>query len=277
MGDSHEHRPTTFSGIEESGDGFRGAGKLIRLGDFPESPQDAMKLMPTFGPEITGSMVQFLQMKSMPIETVAEAMRSQQKAIDATTTSRALKKMGIAFHNFHDVFAKFPGSKNLLEGSTGPRATPPYPFSWRVAILPFIEQNELFEQYRFDEPWDSVHNTTLLEKMPELYRSPLALKEQPKGETNFMGFATEQGALGIGDGEKMRSFTDGTSNTLLLVETSKSVPWTKPEDLTDTDVQPFDGQPLRYLMSDVSVKSMEPIDNELLQKLITRNGGETVR
>lgn len=258
-------------------DGFRGAGKLSRLGDFPESPQDVMKLTPSLGPEIAGIMVQFLQMKSVPIETLAEAMRGQQKAIDTTTSNRAFKEIGIAFHNFHDVFAKFPGSKNLLEGSRGTRATPPYPFSWRVAILPFIEQYELFEQYRFDEPWDSVHNTTLLEKMPELYRSPLASKKQPKGEANFMGFATQQGALGIGDGEALCNFTDGTSNTLLLVETSKSVPWTKPEDLTDTDVQPFDGQPLRYLMSDGSVKSMQPIDNERLQKLITRNGGETVR
>ncbi len=68
-----------------------------------------------------------------------------------------------------------------------------------------------------------------------------------------------------------------TSSTLLLVETSQTAPWTKPEDLANPDVLPFDGQPLRYVTSDVSVKSMQPIDNERLQKLITRNGGEIVR
>jgi serine/threonine protein kinase len=269
-GDSPEHRPKL---IADDGSIY----PLTRVGDFPASVAEAMKLMPILGTERTGSIIQMIQLKPLPMAMLVDTLKKGQSAINASKANRALKELGIAFHNFHDTYNKFPGSKNILEGSREPRATPPYPFSWRVAILPFIEQNELFEQYRFDEPWDSEQNMKLLEKMPEIFRSPFAPKSQPGGETNFMGFATEQGALGLGDGEEMRNFTDGTSNTLLLVETSKSVPWTKPEDLTDTDVQPFDGQPLRYLMCDGSVKSMQPIDNELLHKLITRNGGEPVR
>src|SRR4051794_32667612 len=41
--------------------------------------------------------------------------------------------------------------------------------SWRVAILPFIEQDDLYKQFRLDEPWDSPHNRRLLPKMPKLY------------------------------------------------------------------------------------------------------------
>jgi hypothetical protein len=145
-----------------------------------------------------------------------------------------------------------------------------------VAILPFINQQELYQQYHFDQPWDSEENTKLLEKMPDVFRSPNSPVTTPKGNTHIMGFATERGALGTGTGQKLRDFTDGTSSTLLLIETSKSVPWTKPEDLTDTKVEGFPGMPLHYVLTDVSSRMMDPIDAALLQKLITRDGGEHI-
>ncbi len=112
--------------------------------------------------------------------------------------------------------------------------------------------------------------------MPAIYRSPFAPDDQPPDETNYMGFATERGALGIGSGEELKSFLDGLSNTVLVVETKKSVPWTKPEDLTEPTAEPFAGQPLRYLMADGQPLSMDPIDQELIAKMITRNGKEVI-
>lgn len=188
----------------------------------------------------------------------------------------SLKKIGLAFINFHDAYTKFPGSQNVREGNWGIDGETPYPFSWRVAILPYIERVDLLEQYRFHEPWDSEHNLTLLDKMPEVYRSPYAPEETPKGHTHFLGFATERGALGTGTGHSLSDFTDGTSPTLLIVESSKSVPWTKPEDLTDTHVEPLTGDTLRYLTADGSVHEMSPLDHDKLQKLITRDGGEAI-
>jgi serine/threonine protein kinase len=196
------------------------------------------------------------------------------------TTKKHFQQIGIAFHNFHDSYQKFPGSANEREG--GRQASPEFPFSWRVAILPFIEQSELFEQYRFNEPWDSPHNLTLLDKMPEVYRSPRADTDTPVGHTHYLGFVGDSTALGPGPGEAIRSFTDGTSFTILIVESGASKPWTAPEDIPFTGLEdaekltPFDGQPLHYLTADAAFHSMDPIDYELLGKLITRNGGEKI-
>ena len=111
--------------------------------------------------------------------------------------------------------------------------------------------------------------------MPAIYRSPFAAEDQHAGDTNFTGFATESGVL-HGSGCDFAAIEDGTSPTILLVETKKSLPWTKPEDIIEPTAEPFDGQPLRFLTVDGAVHSMNNVDQALLKKLITRNGGEYV-
>ncbi len=76
----------------------------------------------------------------------------------------------------------------------------------------------------------------------------------------------------IGECPQRGAIADGTSPTLLIVESSKRVPWTKPEDLTDTHVEPLTGNALRYLTAGGSVHEMSPLDHAKLQKLITRDG-----
>ena len=195
--------------------------------------------------------------------------------------SNNLKMLGLAFLNFESTYRKLPGSKNYREGGIGfkgPRAK--HPFSWRVAILPFVEQAELFQQYDFNEPWDSEKNLKLLDKMPAVFRSPHAPSAQKVGETNYLGFAGEKSAM-VDGGIPMAEIKDGTSATVLLVETKLTVPWTKPEDFAFAEyadakrAEPFDGLGLNCLMVDGTVLSMDaPIDWERLGRLVTRDGGE---
>ena len=188
-----------------------------------------------------------------------------------------LQLLGLAFLNFESAYKKFPGTSNTREGGLHRKDKKTFPFSWRVAILPFIEQVELYQQYHFDEPWDSEHNLTLLDKMPAVYRSLFANESQKPGETNFVGFASMDSALGTGGGEQLQSFTDGTSPTLLLVEAANSVPWTRPYDFADpSQVVWFDDHPSTFLMADGRIRS-EKISPEELSKLISRNGGEAVK
>ncbi len=86
---------------------------------------------------------------------------------------------------------------------------------------------------------------------------------------------------GEGAGVRLADITDGTSATVLLVETKRTVPWTKPEDLLfkapedGKQAEPFDGLGLNCLMVDGTVLSLDvPIDWERLGRLVTRNGGE---
>lgn len=213
---------------------------------------------------------QDMQSSSMETQPPKETNESRLQALQSN-----LKKIGIAIHSFESTYKKFPGTSNTREGSWGVAGQKIYPFSWRVAILPYIEQAELYQEYHFNEPWDSEHNLTLLDRMPAIYRSPLAKDDQKAGETNILGFATKNSALGEGGGEKISSFTDGLSNTLLLIETSSSVPWTKPQDLSEEAIEAIcsEDRLFTYLIADADVKSGKPLPREVFMAMLNRNDG----
>lgn len=106
-------------------------------------------------------------------------------------------------------------------------------YSWRVLLLPFIEQQELYEQFHLDEPWNSLHNIRLLERMPYSYAPPPGKKSRmPDYHTVYHVFVGKGTAFEEGKPLKMpEDFPDGTSNTILIIEAGAPVPWTKPEDL----------------------------------------------
>jgi hypothetical protein len=125
--------------------------------------------------------------------------------------------------------------------------------SWRVAILRYLDEEELYQQFHLDEPWDSPHNITLLGRMPRIYACDFP---NEKGETRFVFFVggsrSSNGREGprmavLNDDPSLRTSVDhlkGTDKVLGLVQAGmdKAVPWTKPEDI------PFDvDDPLRNL------------------------------
>ncbi|PAY19880.1 protein kinase [Rhodopirellula sp. SM50] len=247
--------------------------RFKKLGAFSEINQ-----IPPTGPDSdeAQALSMIRQLKTLGVDQYLKQHGDPTSApVQQQRSVNNLQQIGLAFHNFHAVYRKFPGSVNVQEGAVGAGKKKIHPFSWRVAILPFVEGALLYEQYRFDEPWDSENNRKLLDQMPEVYRSPNAPEDQPSGHTNYLGFATGNSALGTEGGVGLRDFVDGTSNTLLLIETKNSVPWTKPEDLSwSDDIEFFD--PVTYLMADGSVRRTEKLDPELLKKLITRDGGEVI-
>jgi RNA polymerase sigma factor (sigma-70 family) len=103
--------------------------------------------------------------------------------------------------------------------------------SWRVALLPFLGEANLYKQFRLDEPWDGPHNKKLLAKMPKVYAPPGVKTREPY--TTFYQVFVGGGAIF----EKHQvarlpaSIPDGTSNTILIAEAGAAVPWTKPEDM----------------------------------------------
>lgn len=106
--------------------------------------------------------------------------------------------------------------------------------SWRVHVLPYLNEQKLYRQFHLDEPWDSPHNKELLAKMPKVFHGPNR-KLNADGKTIFLVPVGKDVAF-TGGPERRRfpaDFTDGTSNTIFIVESddAHAAPWTKPEDL----------------------------------------------
>ncbi len=136
-----------------------------------------------------------------------------------------LKMLALAMHNYHDTQKHFPAA--VVMGPDGKT-----PHSWRVELLPYLEQKVLYDQYRMDEPWDSPANKKILEQIPDVFRSPY---DDPNSTNS--GYYVLNGPGTIFEGTKgigIADIKDGTSNTLLVVESKQNIPWTKPEDI------PFD-------------------------------------
>jgi hypothetical protein len=114
--------------------------------------------------------------------------------------------------------------------------------SWRVAMLPLLEQQGFYEQFHLDEPWDSPHNLTLVELMPSVYSSPSAEGLAP-------GLTLYQVPVGPGtvfegvEGMRMAQIRDGASNTFLALEVDpeRAVIWTKPDDYAYDPNRPMSG------------------------------------
>jgi len=159
--------------------------------------------------------------------------------------------------------------------------------SWRVAILPYVGENELYKQFHLDEPWDSAHNRPLVAKMPEIYADSDGALQVLRGE----GKSTFQVPVGPetifhdNRGSTARDITDGTSQTIALVEVvpERAVVWTQPEDWAVDLAHPKQGlerSDRSYIVAARCDGSAHTIplstDDKTLRALLTRNGGEMI-
>ena len=143
-------------------------------------------------------------------------------AANRMKSSNNLKQIGLALHNYHDVNGVFPAAA-ICDKKGKPL------LSWRVAILPYVEQDNLYKQFHLDEPWDSEHNKKLIEKMPKILRA--AGRRGKAGRDALPGVRRQRGRVRRGPGCKIGQITDGMSQHWMIVEAEEAVPWTKPDEI----------------------------------------------
>jgi hypothetical protein len=199
--------------------------------------------------------------------------------IDRRTSMKNLKQIGLAFSIYHDTNGRFPFAAfyDLRKDKEGKKPL----LSWRVALLPYVEESTLYQQFKLDEPWDSDHNKKLLPRMPKIYGP----NDAKSGHSTFYQAFVGKGAAFEGGAKKINfaSFKKGTYNTLLVAEAAQAVPWTKPEDLVcapDKDLPKLGGlfdDGFHALFADGWVQFIKKdVKPETLRALITREGGEVV-
>jgi hypothetical protein len=227
---------------------------------------------------------------------VAQLAEASIVASDLAADRNRLKRIVLALHTYHDAQRRFPDV--AIRDKEGKPL-----LSWRVAILPYIDQNNLYKEFHLDEPWDSKHNRKLIDRMPDEFRST----GTPQDRTRFLAPVGETLAFTPGSnapiakpasvtvptgtilpsmlqpgGLNMKTFTDGTLKTILVVEVDAdhAVVWTKPEELVVDLENPkrgiTDGEAefQAVFVDGVARRFKGSIRPEILRAMFTRNGGE---
>jgi hypothetical protein len=226
------------------------------------------------GTEATARVV--LPLDNLPVAAAytAAVKRAQTAAASAQSTNN-LKQIGLAMHNYHDANGNMPPAA-VCDKKGKPQ------LSWRVLILPYIEEEALYKKFKLDEPWDSENNKKLLDQMPKVYAIPG--QKAGANETHYRVFAGNGAAFEWVKGVRLIDYFDGTSNTIMVATAATAVPWTKPDELDfDPDADPtkliglvVNGR-WQFVMGDGSVRSLNKIPpKDVMKALVTRAGGEVI-
>jgi hypothetical protein len=211
------------------------------------------------------------------------AVMSAREAARRAVCMNNLKQIGVAMHVYHAKFGSFPPAY-LADKNGRPM------HSWRVLLLPYLGHQDLYQQYRFDEPWDGPHNRELANLVPAVYRCP---SSGPVAGSPVTSYAVVVGPNTVFPGEKtvkMSDITDGPSNTLLVVEAAKAgIPWLEPRDLSEdrmrfkingdpnTEISSYHHNGADAAMCDGSAHFFaNSIDAQVLKQLIERNDGKVL-
>jgi prepilin-type processing-associated H-X9-DG protein len=224
----------------------------------------------------------------IPVGLLIPAASKAKEAARRAQCMNNMKQIGLAIYNFESSNGNFP-PQAITDADGKPL------LSWRVAILPYVEEYSLYQQFHLDEPWDSPHNKALIAAMPRVYACPSTSTpdEIAAGLTHYQAFAGPGSVMdpaairpqpeGLPRGTLISTITDGTSNTILVAESSNPVEWTRPDDMPFTPKGPpppvGSKHPGGYnvLFADGSVRFlMSTLAGQILESLITKAGGEVI-
>jgi hypothetical protein len=184
-----------------------------------------------------------------PLVTVATIGMLVGLLLPAVQAAREAARRNVSMNNLKQIMLA------LLIHESEQKALPAYAnfddagkplLSWRVHILPHLEQQALYEKFHLNEPWDSEHNKQLIQLMPEIYLDPSSGLSPTDGKTHYLGVNGEGRFFdGTPQGRQFGSITDGTANTIAVVQSGNvgTVTWTKPDDWQPDEqnlMKPFD-------------------------------------
>jgi hypothetical protein len=156
------------------------------------------------------------------VSLLLPAVNAARAAAQRNASINNMRQISIALLNYHDANKKFPD--RAITDKTGKSL-----LSWRVRVLPYLEEIDLYNEFKKDEPWDSEHNKKLIARMPAVFANPASNLQD---KTTYLLPVGKGTAWAAEKGFTLKDIKDGTSKTIALLEVDEAnaVIWTKPDD-----------------------------------------------
>ncbi|MEQ1830298.1 MAG: DUF1559 domain-containing protein, partial [Pirellula sp.] len=268
---------------------------------IPRSMEALLQLMPRTQSDAAKVLIENIQWTSPVIDggrttytsdaksgeqlnVLASAMALFMGRISQQNTMDRIKHISLGIHNY------FSANQLLPPGKSPRDANGKSLLSWRVHILPYVDEQELYNQFKLNEPWDSPHNKPLLQKVPKIFRSSdvnvSEISGIPSGFTTIVAPVGNDTIFGQDKPVNFGHITDGSSNTAWLVEVKPelAVPWTAPQDYVFDPANPANGLQVgeegRFIagLADGSVMSLPvSMDAKNLHHLFQKSDGNVVQ
>lgn len=202
------------------------------------------------------------------------AVSAARNAAQTAMSTNQLKQVGLAVHNYHSAYRELPPAF-VTDSSGNPM------WSWRVSLLPFLEEQGRWEQWHQDQAWDSAANSPLNLPLPATYASP-SDQDPTSDQTHVFAVRHPSGMMSGQPGLTFADTSDGLSNTILAVYLpDRTTSWSAPEDITLQELQTefakaSPGKQVLVLLGDGSViRFAEPLDPTAVEALVTRDAGDS--
>jgi hypothetical protein len=157
------------------------------------------------------------------------AVNAAHDAVYQMHCAKCLTQISLALHQYHQAYGCFPPA--FIADKNGKPM-----HSWRVLILPYLCQDDLYKQYKFSEPWDGPNNKKLQKHRPYMYACPSDDKNfltPGATSTNYVAVVGAEAAWQGPTPRKLADFQGKENETIMLVELADvDIPWTEPKDVS---------------------------------------------
>jgi prepilin-type processing-associated H-X9-DG protein len=226
---------------------------------------------------VGGVLLVVLACGGVMVGLLLPAVSKVREAASRAQDQNNMKQLSLSFHNEQDARMSVSSLARDRSGKVSPG------LSWRVSMLPYIEQENLYSSFDFTQAWDSPRNQPHSNTTVPTYRTPF--DGGPGTGTPYRVFVGG-GAMFEPDGRPVRfaDVTDGIQNTILFIHATEQVPWAQPKELPYSPTAPLPafghkGQPngTNVAMADGSVRFISKNASEAsIRAAITRAGNEQV-
>ncbi len=166
----------------------------------------------------------------MLVALLTPAVYDAREAGRLATCQNNLKNIGIAILNYESEHHSLPPP--FVADKDGKPM-----HSWRVLILPYLDRRDLYDQYKFDEPWNGPNNRELSKHWPRIFTCPADqhVFANDAGSTSYVAIVGKHPLWRLGAPRKLANLADASSTVMLLEVANSDINWMEPRDFALDD------------------------------------------